>query len=157
MVYGESILTEKELNSMEKEIIERWEKGKENLQKYLSTHKIENTCESYEDLVKVLINQCLNYSKDYPIFSTEFVCIDNGDYQGTQIFVLHYNTYQPNASDYYIFDNDYGSCSGCDTLLGIIGYGSTDGFPNEDMVNKLITLCLHMVQRMKCIDNLWNE
>ena len=125
---------------MEKEIIERWEKGKENLQKYLSTHEIENTCESYEDLVKVLINECLNYSKDYKVFSTEFVCIDNGHYQGTQIFVLHYDTYQPNYNDYYIFDNEYGSCSGCDTLLGIIGYGSTDCFPNEDMVNKLMTL-----------------
>lgn len=142
---------------MEKEIIERWEKGKENLQKYLSTHKIKKTCESYGDLVKVLINECLNYSKDYTKFSIDFVCVDDGHYQGTQLFILHYDLYQPDVDEYFIFDNNYGSCSGCDTLLGIIGYGSNDCFPNEDVVNKLMTLCLHMVQRMKCIDNLWKE
>jgi hypothetical protein len=138
---------------MEKEIIERWERGKENLRNYLSTHSIWDNCSSYNELVYVLIKECLNYSTDEG-FSTKFTCIDDGDYQGTQLFILHYDTYQPNANDYYIFDNEYGSCSGCDTLLGIIGY-EYDVIPDENMVNQLMTLCLHMVQRMKRISNLY--
>jgi hypothetical protein len=138
---------------MEKEIIERWERGKENLRNYLSTHSIWDNCSSYNELVYVLIKECLNYSID-EVFSTKFTCIDDGDYQGTQLFILHYDTYQPNANDYYIFDNEYGSCSGCDTLLGIIGY-EYDVIPDENMVNQLMTLCLHMVQRMKRISNLY--
>lgn len=138
---------------MEKEIIERWERGKENLRDYLSTHIIWDNCSSYNELVNVLIKECLNYSTDEK-FSTKFTCIDDGDYQGTQLFILHYDTYQPGVNDYYIFDNMYGSCSGCDTLLGIIGY-DFDVIPDEDMVNHLMALCLHMVQRMKCVCNLY--
>lgn len=138
---------------MEKEIIERWERGKENLRNYLSTHSIWDNCSSYNELVYVLIEECLNYSTDER-FSTKFTCIDDGNYQGTQLFVLHYETYQPNINDYYIFDNEYGSCSGCDTLLGIIGY-DYDVIPDENMVNQLMTLCLHMVQRIKCVYNLY--
>ena len=141
---------------MEKEIIERWEKGKENLRKYLSTHIISGNCESYGDLVRVLIKECLNYPKNYKEISTNFVCVDDGHYQGTQLFILHYEIYQPDVAKYFIFDNDYGSCSGCDTLLGIILY-SYDKVPNPNMVDGLMTLCLHMVQRMKCVANLWKD
>jgi hypothetical protein len=143
---------------METAIIERWENGKENLRNYLATHPIKGNCLRYEELVKVLINECLNYECGYHFpFSSGFECIDDGDYQGTQIFVLHYSTYQPSATDYFIFDNSYGSCSGCDTLLSIIGCGSIDEPPTTGMVNELMTLCLHMVQRMKCLANLWKN
>lgn len=138
---------------MEKEIIERWERGKENLRNYLSTHVIGDNYSSYGELVSILIKECLNYSTDEE-FSTKFTCIDDGHYQGTQLFVLHYDAYQPDVNDYYIFDNEYGSCSGCDTLLGIIGY-EYDVIPDENMVNQLMTLCLHMVQRMKRVSNLY--
>lgn len=141
---------------MEKEIIKRWECGKDNLQKYLSTHKIEGNCESYKDLVRVLIVECLNYPPDCAKFSTDFVCVDDGHYQGTQLFILHYDLYQPDIEEYFMFDNDYGSCSGCDTLLSIIGYG-LDSIPSPDMVKSLMTLCLHLVQRMKCVANLWKD
>lgn len=138
---------------MEKEIIESWERGKENLRDYLSTHSIWDNCSSYNELVNVLIKECLNYSTDRK-FSTKFTCIDDGGYQGTQLFILHYDTCQPDVSHYYIFDNEYGSCSGCDTLLGIIR-NDYDVIPDENMVNQLMTLCLHMVQRMKCVYNLY--
>lgn len=142
---------------METAIIERWENSKENLRNYLATHPIKGNCQSYKELVKVLIEECLNYDGCYPLFSTKFECIDDGDYQGTQIFVLNYATYQPSATDYFIFDNSYGSCSGCDTLLSIIDYGFGGEPPTTNMVNELMTLCLHMVQRMKCLANLWEN
>lgn len=143
---------------METAIIERWENGKENLRNYLATHPIRNNCDSYESLVKVLINECLNYECSYHFpFSNEFECIDDNEYMGTQIFVLHYHSQYIPTEDYFIFDNEYGSCSGCDTLLGIIGYGDYDEVPATDMIDELMTLCLHMVQRMKCLANLWEN
>lgn len=61
----------------------------------------------------------------------------------------------PDASDYYVFDNYYGSCSGCDTLLHIVEFMS--GLPSKDDVDSLMKLCLHMVQRMRCLSDLLND
>ena len=44
-------------------------------------------------------------------------------------------------------NNYYGSCSGCDTLLGINEY--EDGLPNEEQVKDYMTLCLHLIQKLK--------
>lgn len=46
--------------------------------------------------------------------------IDDGDYQGTLIFVIGAGGYQP--SRYWYVKVGYGSCSGCDTLQAIRGY-----------------------------------
>lgn len=59
--------------------------------------------------------------------------IDDGDYQGTLLFAVTDNSYQPDQ--YVLFKVGYGSCSGCDTIQSA---GSD--------VNQLWTLCLHMVQ-----------
>ena len=104
---------------MEKDIIERWEKGKENLRNWLKSHE-QKEYGSYEDLVIALIENALNYDvKSVDRISTDIDISDHGDYQGTQIFLIHRECYQPSCGDYWIFDNYYGSCSGCDTLLSI--------------------------------------
>lgn len=144
---------------MEKEIIERWEKGKENLRTYFSTHSIEECCSSYQQVVDTLIKQGLNFEVEnkWDLFAQDFSYIDDGDYQGTQLYLLHKDVYQPYYDKYYVFDNEYGSCSGCDTLMSIIDYGDYDSCPNEEMVDGLMILCLHMVQRMKCLSQLWDD
>ena len=43
---------------------------------------------------------------------------------------------------------DDGDCSGCDTLLNIIDFYEED-YPNEEQVKQLMTLSLHLIQRMK--------
>ena len=53
-------------------------------------------------------------------------------------------------NNYYITDNYYGSCSGCDTLMGIIEYDE-DKYPSEQQVKKFMQLALNMVQKMKCL------
>lgn len=71
--------------------------------------------------------------------------IDDGDYQGTEIFILHKDVYQPDIEDYVYTNTHYGSCSGCDTLMGIYRYD--DGLPSELQVNDYMNLCLHLLQR----------
>jgi len=66
--------------------------------------------------------------------------IDDGDYQGTLVFVIGAENYQPNI--YWVVKVAYGSCSGCDTLERIKKCSDT---PAEDFT----TLALHIVQQLK--------
>lgn len=73
--------------------------------------------------------------------------IDNGEYQGTQIFLIPEETYQPSVDNYLVTHTYYGSCSGCDTLEGIRSYDKEK--PTETQVKDYMTLALHLVQRLK--------
>lgn len=141
---------------MEKEIIRRWEANKEHLREYLQTNP-QSEYNEYEKLVGILVRECLNYELkegDWKL-AADFNVIDHGEYQGTQIFLLHKDTYQPSENQYYVFDNYYGSCSGCDTLQGISQYDSK--VPSDGQLDAYMSLLLHMIQRMKCLGNLWKE
>jgi hypothetical protein len=72
--------------------------------------------------------------------------IDDGDYQGTQIFIIPLNTYQPSVEEYVYTNTYYGSCSGCDTLLSICSYNEK---PSENQIQDYMTLALHLLQRCK--------
>lgn len=141
---------------MEKEIIRRWEANKEHLKSYIKSLRF-GDCDEYEKLVRILITECLNH-EDENFNAKELVRIDHGDYQGTEIYLFHTDTYQPDTEEYYIFDNCYGSCSGCDTLKSIFEYSWDDeDFITDKQADELMTLLLHMVQRIRCLGNLWKE
>lgn len=72
--------------------------------------------------------------------------IDNGDYQGTQIFLIPMETYQPSVEDYVYTNTYYGSCSGCDTLQAIQSYDYNE-LPNEEQIKDYMTLALHLLQK----------
>ena len=72
--------------------------------------------------------------------------IDDGDYQGTLLFVIAARSYQPD--DYWFVKVGYGSCSGCDTLQAI-NYSLDDNPPTDDQVSQYMTLALHIVQGLK--------
>lgn len=145
---------------MEKEIIRRWEANKEHLRSYIKTLRY-GDCDEYEKLVRILITECLNYGDDISgttFNADEIVRIDHGDYQGTEIYLFHEDSYQPGAEEYYIFDNSYGSCSCCDTLKSIFEWTYEDDDPITDkQADRLMTLMLHMVQRMKCLGDLLKD
>lgn len=71
--------------------------------------------------------------------------IDDGDYQGTFIFVIGAEGYQP--STYWYVSVGYGSCSGCDTFEAIGNY--SDEPPTDEQANQYLTLALHVVQGLK--------
>ena len=145
---------------MEKFIVNRWMSNKDSLKDVIKKNKIKDTCDSYSMMTDVLIREVLNKPIDdndfsqNGVFSENYKIVDDGDYQGTQLFILHKAHYQPSVEDYYVFDNSYGSCSGCDTLLSITSYDS-ESFPSDYQINELMTLFLHMIQRLKCLNNLY--
>ena len=93
-------------------------------------------------LFDIVINPSIEC--DHYRFDTENILVID-DYQGTQVFILHREQYQPSVEDYVYTNTYYGSCSGCDTLLSINEY--EDGLPSESQINDYMDLCLHLLQR----------
>lgn len=106
--------------------------------------------EDYDDLVKRVLVVCARANADYQDVPDveRLTIIDHGDYQGTRLYVVAAHGYQP--STYWTIFVPYGSCSGCDTFQSIKSY--EDDPPREEQVRDYWTLMLHMVQRMKEID-----
>lgn len=141
---------------MLKILIEKWDKNKKQLERKLKETKMDY---EYKDLVKWTFQYIYNIdaeknTKDLDIDNiTE---IDDGDYQGTLLYIIPFDTYQPEASEYLLTYVSYGSCSGCDTLLRIfsgfdyddvnIGYYAEESYPSKSQLKDLMTLCLHILQ-----------
>lgn len=71
--------------------------------------------------------------------------IDDGDYQGTLLFIIPERTYQPH--EYWYVRVWYGSCSGCDALMSIEHRCGTE--PTDQQLDDVMTLALHVVQGMR--------
>ena len=70
--------------------------------------------------------------------------IDDGDYQGTLVYVIGSTGYQP--STYWYVKVSYGSCSGCDTLKAVLDDHASG---SDQQLDELMTLALHVVQGLK--------
>lgn len=105
---------------MIKEFVERWDKYKGDLENYFKNTNQEEYS-NYGDIVKALFKYVINReeTKWHEFDLKSMKVIDDGDYQGTQIFIIPLDVYQPDVNDYVITNTYYGSCSGCDTLLAI--------------------------------------
>lgn len=89
----------------------------------------------YLDLVK------MTFKHIYPRIDTERIAeIDDGSHQGTLLYVMPFENYQPSASDYLLTYIEYGSCFVCDTLQSI-KHEET----REEQKKDLLTLCRDMV------------
>ena len=136
---------------MIKEFVAAWDSNKDKLKEYIKTHKQEDY-ETYKDLLIMLISIVINpYFRDVlmeNIWDTSRITtIDDGDYQGDQIFLVPKETYQPGIEDYFWTHQVYGSCSGCDLLLSISGYDYD--LPTDVQVGGYMMLALHLLQRCR--------
>lgn len=132
---------------MIKEFIEKWDKYKNELEEYFKTNK-QLEYSSYELIVKALFDIIINKDEEDKFNTENIVVIDDGDYQGTQIFMLHKDWYQPSVEDYVYTNTYYGSCSGCDTLLAIQDW-DLEELPSEEQIKEYMTLALHLLQKCK--------
>lgn len=117
---------------MEKDIILQWEARKSKLEDWFRSIEKPEYIE-YIDIVKALFTYVIEGYN-----TSEIHVIDDGHCQGTQLFLIHKDVYQPSVEDYLITDTFYGTCSGCDTLMSICD--CSNGFPNE---NRLNNTCLY--------------
>ena len=122
---------------------DKWDKNKDTLKEVLSEDKKLNCCE-YSYLVELVVEYILNDDEEWD--TGNITVIDNGDYQGTLLFLIPRNTYQPAEYDYLMTYVGYGSCSGCDTLQHIQSW--VDGKPTERQLKDYMTLCKDLVCNM---------
>ena len=121
--------------------------------------------DGYQDIVKKLISIVINpylykikpkYPESDGLDIDSMTIIDDGDYQGTQIFIIPFNTYQPDTNDYVFTHNYYGSCSGCDTYQNILMCCDYDEncnkIPTKEIAKDLHTLALHLLQAFRYLD-----
>lgn len=127
------------------EFIQAWNTRKENL--YYWFKQTDQSELSYEDILKAILDEVINPYTDDKWDSEKIHVIDDGDYQGCQIFVVPMDTCQPSPYQYLTTYQDYGSCSGCDLLEGIRNYEHER--PTEEQVKQYMMLALHLLQRCR--------
>ena len=94
---------------MIQELVKQWEENKHKHEEYFKTTKQEEYSSSYKQIVTKVFELCLLKANDYSGFNlSKMTVIDDGDYQGTQIFIVPKNLYQPSIEDYLITHNYYG-------------------------------------------------
>jgi hypothetical protein len=130
---------------MIKEYVDKWNKNKNKLKEYFRNTRQEEYDRYYkivEKLIEIIIN---DDEEEYKRLDIEKIKqIDDGSYQGTEIYIIPRETYQPSIDDYVYTYAYYGSCSGCDTLLGISHY--EEDKPSEKQVEGYMQLALHLLQ-----------
>lgn len=131
---------------MIKYCLEKWNRNKKELEKALKNDANLNSC-NYEYLLKLVVENILNDGANNGAWdSTKITIIDDGDYQGTFIFLIPKKTYQPSEYEYLMTYVGYGSCGGCDTLLSIQEWD--DKKITEQQLKEFMLLCKDMVCNM---------
>ena len=135
---------------MIKYALKRWDKNKDALRNAIQqTEKDKRSSWNYNDIVKLVCRYIFNENatnNDPKINIEGITMIDNGGYQGTLLFMIPFDTYQPMEYEYLMTYVGYGSCSGCDTLQRIqldelyYNVNSTD-----DLIDSYMALCRDIV------------
>lgn len=121
---------------MTKYCVKKWDKNREVLRNYIKEHLNEFDGYDYIDLVKVIIEIIFDNEWD----KNNITEIDNGDYQGTLLFMIPAPLYQPSVDDYLLTYVAYGSCCCCDTLQSV-QYEDD----KEQKIKDYMTLCKDIV------------
>lgn len=136
---------------MIQEFAETWEEHKSKLEeKYGDVHP-QNYSEIVADVIGLIAENAEDISGHSVPDPQRIHAIDDGGYQGTQVYVIGEEGYQP--SSYFYVRVHYGSCSGCDTLLSIRGsMRIRENEPNDEQQAGYMRLALHIFQSLKQMD-----
>ena len=139
---------------MIKYCIEKWDKNKDLLRSVLDNNKVLNRVLNrnddpleyleYKDLVKLTVMFILNDENEWD--ENKIKEIDDGDYQGTLLYLIPEDTYQPDSSEYLMTFVEYGSCSACDTLQEIQCFLDTRS--RDESIDDLMNLCKDLICNM---------
>ena len=135
---------------MIKYALKKWNDNKDALRNAIQqTEKDKRSAWDYNDIVKLVCRYIFNENvtdKDPKINIEGITMIDNGGYQGTLLFMMPFDTYQPMEYEYLMTYVGYGSCSGCDTLQRIQldeMYYNVES--DDDLIDSYMALCRDIV------------
>lgn len=125
---------------------DKWNQNKDKLREALKNTDISRV--EYRDLLVLTVENIFNdgeapYHRWYTKNITE---IDDGDYQGTLLYLIPKSTYQPAEYEYLMTYIGYGSCAGCD-LLQSIQPDSHEETTDED-IDEFMMLCKDFITNM---------
>lgn len=143
---------------MIKEYVDAWFRNRDKLKKYFETHTQEQYGQNYTDMLKTIIKVIINDPEEI-LDETRIIERDLTDYyQGDYIWLIpRKNEYydEPTVVDCVFCYVKYGSCCGCDTLMGIYeGFGEDNQWgegllTSERRVKDYMYLSLQLLQNMK--------
>lgn len=138
---------------MIQDFVKAWDANKSKLSKFIASHN-QDEYGCYSSIVQMLFSVVINpymASIGQDVFDLERIHeIDDGDYQGTLLYLIPKETYQPSSHEYVATFVYYGSCSVCDTLYGIQSDGNdSNKVPSKEQVKGYMDLCLHILQHCK--------
>ena len=122
--------------------VKQWEERKHLLEQWLTKNEPNSYQDIYETLFRLVITRSERGELEWDW--NRFVKIDDGEYQGNQIFILCSNVYQPELTDYIFTSVAYGFSGCCDTFQAI-----QESEDKAERVKGYMTLALHMVQETK--------
>jgi hypothetical protein len=132
------------------ELVSQWFENKHKLEHYFKTNKQKEYLD-YKQIVIKIFELCITKADEYNGFNLDKIhVIDDEDYQGTRIFIIAKDIINPSIKDYIMTNTFYGSCNDCDTLKRILTYSNE--LPNDEQVKKLMSVSLHLVQKLKWLD-----
>lgn len=146
---------------MIQEFVKAWDENNQELLKLFE----DETPTSYQDIVEKLIEIVLNpyiendknnicFPLNQGLDISKMTVIDDGEYQGTTIYIIPCDVFQPDLDEYYITNNYYGSCLGCDIFETIRSNYNLWDKESEDTIGAakaFHTLALHLLQSFKCL------
>lgn len=151
---------------MEKDLIQKWDANKDKLREWFSTHTHRDV-RTYLKIVRAICEVVFEWKQRNESYwqpereEYDVTEVKHQKYQGNSIFVIYHPDTCYDLPNFIITHNEYGSCSGCDTLMAILGDWLTEDENNQilddEQVKDLMTLSLHLVQRMFRIDYDFNN
>ena len=129
---------------MIEKFVKRWEARKHLLREQFA----ETAPTTYEEVVKGVISILHDPDEYASPDPNRIIEIDHGEYQGTLLYVIGADDYQPHIY-WYVMIN-YGSCSGCDTLTSISDLDTWgQERPTDEQVRQYMVLAMHIVQGLR--------
>lgn len=133
---------------MIKYALKKWDDNKDVLRNAIKQTEKDKRCTwDYKEIVKLVCRYIFNenVSREEPMINVDGITmIDNGYYQGTLLFMLPFDAYQPAEYEYLMTYVGYGSCSGCDTLQ-CIQVADEDDETEKEMVDSYLGICKDLV------------
>ena len=140
---------------------ECWDANKDKLRAVLAERTDLNACQ-YEDLVKLTFETIYNTAVtdlDRKLDLKHITVVDNGDYQGTLLFFIPFDTYQPSEHEYIMTYVGYGSCSICDVLQRVQSWDNySKETPTEEQLDGFMDICRDLIcNAIKPYNSGWRE
>lgn len=127
---------------------DKWNKNQHILESKLREIDLSQT--DYLDLLALTVETILNDNNNEncePKWDAGNITqIDNGDYQGTLLYLIPEKTYQPSEYEYLMTYVGYGSCSGCDLLQSIQPYCHEE--TTDEDIKSFMSLCKDFITNM---------